>query len=333
MEYRNLGRTGMKVSPICLGCMMFGNKADDAGSAQLIDYALEQGINFLDTADVYTRGKSEIAVGKALKANGKRERIVLATKVYNRMSDEDPNQFGSSRRHIIEGCEASLQRLQTDWIDLYQLHRPDVNVPIDETLRAMDDLIRAGKVRYIGTSTFAAWQVVEALWASKELGLNRFVSEQPPYNLLDRRIERELIPMAQTYGIGLIPWSPLAAGFLTGKYERGVVPAEGRWKDLKGPGKRRLNDQAYDIADAVKALAQQKGCTAGQLALAWCMNQPGITSPIIGPYSMTHLQENLGAAQVTITAEDRAKLDEVATPGRGTVVYYEANFGPHGHRV
>lgn len=333
LEYRNLGRTGMKVSSLCLGCMMFGGRTDEASSMDIIDSALAHGLNFLDTADVYTRGQSELVVGKALARNGKRNRTVLATKVYNRMSDEDPNLMGSSRKHIIEGCEASLKRLQTDWIDLYQIHRPDPCVPIDETLRALDDLIRSGKVRYIGTSTFAAWQVVESLWTAKELSLNRFVCEQPPYNLLDRRIERELIPMAQTYGIGLIPWSPLAAGFLTGKYERGVVPSEGRWKDLKGPGKRRLNDQAYDIADAVKSLAVEKGCNAGQLALAWCMHQPGITSPIIGPRTMEQMLDNLGALQVTITQADRAKLDEVAPPRNCTVVYYEANFGPHPYRL
>lgn len=333
LEYRSLGRTGMKVSSLCLGCMMFGRSAEEAASMDIIDRALEQGINFLDTADVYSRGQSEIIVGNALARNGKRERIVLATKVFNRMSDEDPNLMGSSRRHIIEGCNASLKRLQTDWIDLYQLHRPDTTVPIDETLRALDDLIRAGKVRYIGTSTFAAWQVVEALWLSRELGLNRFVCEQPPYNLLDRRIERELLPMAQTFGIGVIPWSPLAAGFLTGKYQRGVVPEEGRWKERKGPGKRKLTDQAFDIADAIKALAQEKGCNAGQLALAWCMHQPGITSPIIGPRTMEQMLDNLGAWNVSITDQDRAALDEISPPGRATVVYYDANFGPHHMRL
>src|ERR687894_1028998 len=221
VEYRNLGRTGAKVSEICLGCMMFGDRTSDEDSADIIDRAIDGGLNFLDTANVYTRGASEEAVGKALKRNGKRDSIVLATKVHGSMDEHDPNAAGNHRRHIIEQCEASLRRLQVDYIDLYQIHRPSSEVPIDETLRALDDLIRAGKVRYIGTSTFAAWQLVEALWVAKELALNRFVCEQPPYNLLDRRVERELLPMARTFGIGIIPWSPIAGGLLSGKYHRG----------------------------------------------------------------------------------------------------------------
>jgi aryl-alcohol dehydrogenase-like predicted oxidoreductase len=230
MEYRSLGRTGVKVSALCLGCMMFGNTAGPDDSYAIIDRAIGAGINFLDTADVYSRGRSEEVVGEALKRNGQRDRIVLATKVHGAMDDNDPNAEGTSRRHIIAACEASLKRLQTDSIDLYQLHRPRPEIAIDETLRALDDLVRAGKVRYIGSSTFAAWQVVEALWAAKELGLNRFVTEQPPYNIVDRRIERELLPMAQTYGIAVIPRSPLGGGILTGKYTaRQPPPAESRY--------------------------------------------------------------------------------------------------------
>src|ERR671938_611152 len=220
MEIRPLGRTGVQVSVLCLGCMMFGGKTSPDDSYTIIDRAIDAGINFLDTANVYSRGRSEEVTGAALKRNGKRQRIVLATKVHGKMADDDPNMEGNSRRHIIAQCEASLRRLQTDYIDLYQIHRPQSAIPIDETLRALDDLIRAGKVRYIGTSTFAAWQVVESLWVAKELGLNRFVCEQPPYNVLDRRIERELLPMCRSYCIGVIPWSPLAGGLLTGKYRR-----------------------------------------------------------------------------------------------------------------
>ena len=220
IEYRSLGRTGVQVSALCLGCMNFGGRTSEADSIEIINQAIDAGINFVDTANVYGydstnfpagEGKSEEIVGKALKQNGQRQRIVLATKAHFAMSD-DPNAQGNSRRHIIEQCEASLRRLQTDTIDLYQLHHPSNDVPVDETLRALDDLIRAGKVRYIGSSAFAAWQIVESLWVSKEYGLNRFVCEQPPYHLLDRRIERELVPMAQTYGIALIPFSPLAGG-------------------------------------------------------------------------------------------------------------------------
>jgi aryl-alcohol dehydrogenase-like predicted oxidoreductase len=234
MQYRSFGRTGVKVSELCLGCMMFGGKTTPEDSYAIIDKAIEAGINFLDTANVYSRGRSEEVTGEALKRNGKRHQIVLATKVHGTMADDDPNMQGNSRRHIIEQCEASLRRLQTDYIDLYQIHRPQSDIPIDETLRALDDLIRDGKVRYIGTSTFAAWQVMESLWVSKELGLNRFVCEQQPYNILDRRVERELLPMARTYGIATIPWSPLAGGLLTGKYTRNAPPPpDSRFADFE----------------------------------------------------------------------------------------------------
>lgn len=332
MEYRNLGRTGVKVSPLCLGCMLFGGRTEEADAIRIIDRALDAGINFIDTANVYNRGRSEEVVGKALKQNGKRDRVVLATKVHGRMADDDPNAWGNSRRHIIEQCEASLRRLQTDYIDLYQIHRPGSDVPIDETLRALDDLIRAGKVRYIGTSTFAAWQVVESLWVSKELGLNRFVTEQPPYHLLDRRIERELIPMAQTYGLGIIPWSPLAGGFLTGKYNRDQKPPEGSRYDEHSAREDMFSEQAFAVLDVVRELAAAKGCTPSQLALAWVVQQPGVASPIIGPRTMEQLEDNLGALQVTITDEDRASLDKVAPPGRAIVPYYQADFGPHKFR-
>ncbi|MFQ6097862.1 MAG: aldo/keto reductase [Armatimonadota bacterium] len=330
MEYRSLGRTGMKVSPLCLGCMMFGGKTEEADAMDIIDRAIDAGINFLDTANVYVRGRSEEVTGKALKRNGKRDTIVLATKVHAPMADDDPNAQGNHRRHIIEQCEASLRRLQTDWIDLYQIHRPMSDVPIDETLRALDDLIRAGKVRYIGTSTFAAWQIMESLWVSRELGLNRFVCEQPPYHLLDRRIERELVPFAQTYGLALIPWSPLAGGFLTGKYRRGEPPPEGvRYKGEGGWGAKHFTDPAFDVLERVEEIAKDKDCTISQLALAWCMHQPGITSPILGPRTMEQLEDNLGAFEVEITDEDRKRLDEIAPPGRAVVSYYDADFGPH----
>jgi aryl-alcohol dehydrogenase-like predicted oxidoreductase len=331
MHYRSLGRTGTQVSELCLGCMMFGGRTDEAASLDIIDRAIDSGINFLDTANVYSRGRSEEVVGKALKRNGKRDSIVLATKVHGRMDDEDPNAAGNHRRHVIEQCEASLSRLKTDHIDLYQIHRPDSRIPIDETLRALDDLIHAGKVLYAGTSTFAAWQVVESLWASKELGLNRFVTEQPPYHLLERRIERELVPVAQTYGLALIPWSPLAGGFLSGKYQREEASPEGSRYGLepRRMGRNHFTREAFNVVEVVEAIAAEKGCTPGQVALAWCKEQPGITSPIIGPRTMEQLEDNVGATAVEITEEDRKRLDEVAPPGRATVPYYEADFGPH----
>ncbi len=328
MEYRSLGRTGVRVSKLCLGCMLFGRQADEAESIRMVHRALDAGINFLDTANVYGRGASEEVVGKALKDGGRRDRVVLATKVHARM-DDDPNAQGNHRRHIIQQCEASLRRLQTDWIDLYQIHRPDPSVPIDETLRALDDLVRQGKVRYIGTSTYAAWQIMEALWVSKELGLNRFVCEQPPYHPLDRRIERELVPMALTYGIGLIPWSPLAGGFFSGKYRRGeAFPEDSR---LAGSA-RHYGDAAFDVLDVFEELAREKGATPSQMALAWNAAQPGITAPIIGPRTMEQLEENLAAAEVEITDSDRQRIDAVAPPGRAIVPFYEAAWGPHTHR-
>lgn len=335
-SYRPLGRTGVQVSSLCLGCMMFGGRTDANESAAIIERALDSGINFLDTANVYSRGRSEEVTGEALKRIGRRDRVVLATKVHGAMAEGDPNAKGNSRRHIVEQCEASLRRLQTDYIDLYQLHRPQSDIPIDETLRAMDDLIRSGKVRYIGTSTYAAWQLVESLWISKELGLHRFVCEQPPYNLLDRRIERELVPMAQTFGIGLIPWSPLGGGLLTGKYRRGEpLPEDSRFAQ---PGRnaaqqRRMNDQIWDVIEGLEALATEKGCTLSQLALAWSIEQPGITSPIIGPRTMEQLEDNLAALEVTISDEDRARIDAIIPPGRMVSPFYEADFGPHRYRV
>jgi aryl-alcohol dehydrogenase-like predicted oxidoreductase len=335
MEYRQLGRTGVQVSNLCLGCMMFGRRTSPDDSYAIIDRALDAGLNFFDTANVYSRGASEQITGEALKRNGKRQRVVLATKVHGRMADDDPNAAGNNRRHIIAACDASLKRLQTDYIDLYQIHRPESPTPIDETLRALDDLIRSGKVRYIGTSTFGAWQVVESLWASKDLGLNRFVTEQPPYNMLDRRIERELVPMAQTFGIGLVPWSPIAGGLLSGKYRRGQpLPDDSRYATENNPTyKFRLVDQVYDVVDRLDAMAQSKDCTMVQLAVAWVLAQPAITSPIIGPRTMGQLQEYLGASSVRFEAAELQAIDELVPAGGMVSPFYQADFGPHPYRV
>ncbi len=335
MEYRSLGRTGVKVSPLCLGCMTFGAKTEPGEAYRIVDHALGAGVNFIDTANVYSRGRSEEVTGEALKRNGGRDKVVLATKVHGVMDEGDPNASGNSRRHIIAQCEASLRRLQTDYIDLYQIHRPQPDVPIDETLRALDDLIRRGYVRYVGTSTYAAWQLVEALWVAKELGLNRFVCEQPPYNLLDRRVERELLPMAQTYGFATIPWSPLAGGLLTGKYDRGTpAPADTRYGDVKegSPQHKRLTESAFDVIEGLKPIVSAKGCTMSQFALAWCVQQPGVTSPIIGPRTLEQLDDNLKALEVTVSDEDRTNIDDLIAPGQMVSPFYEAAFGPHPYR-
>jgi aryl-alcohol dehydrogenase-like predicted oxidoreductase len=337
-DKRFLGRTGLRVSPLTLGCMTFGGRTGREETERIIDQALDAGINFLDTANVYNAGKSEELVGAALKKNGQRGRIVLATKVHGNMHPNDPlepTQAGNSRRAIIEQVEASLRRLQTDYLDLYQIHRPQSDTPIDETLRALDDLVRSGKVRYIGSSTFAAWQVVEALWTSKEHGLNRFVTEQPPYNLLDRRIERELIPAARTFGVGLIPWSPLAGGFLTGKYTPSGQQPDGRFSDRTHIRAASLldNPRAFDAVSKLSGLAAEKGVPVSQLALAWVLGRPGISSVIIGPRTSEQLRDNLAAQAVKLTTEELARIDTISPPGGHIVPFYEADFGPHPHRT
>jgi aryl-alcohol dehydrogenase-like predicted oxidoreductase len=334
IETRLLGRTGVRVSNLCLGAMMFGMRTQPEDAYAIIDTAIDAGINFIDTANVYSRGRSETITGEALKRNGKRDRIVLATKFHGAMADDDPNMRGASRRHIIAACEASLTRLQTDYIDLYQIHRPRPDTAIDETLRALDDLIHQGKVRYIGTSTFAAWQFVESLWASEKHGLNRFICEQQPYNLLDRRVERELMPMAQTYGVATIPWSPLAGGLLTGKYRRGETPPEGtRYASANPMQQRRYNDRIFDVIEGLEPLAAARGCPLSQFALAWVMAQPGVTSPIIGPRTKEQLLDNIAAAELQFGPADFAAVDAVIGRGQMVAPFYEADFGPHRFRI
>lgn len=333
MEYKFFGRTGVKVSRICLGCMMFGWRTNESDSIQIIHKAIDDGINFLDTANIYSRGGSEDIVGKALKERGNRDKIFLATKVHHRMDDNDINAFGNSRRHIISECEASLKRLQTEYIDLYQIHRPQSDIPIDETLRALDDLVKSGKVRYIGTSTFASWQIVESLWVAKELGLNRFVSEQPPYHLLDRRAERELFAVAENYGLAILPWSPLASGFLTGKYNRNEPRPENsrlfeknEWKD------HHFSDAAYNVLDVLVEIAKEKDVTPSQLALAWTKRKDAVTSTIIGPRTMQQYEDNIKASEVKISEEDNKRFDKVSLPGRTILSYYEADYNSVKHR-
>jgi len=329
VDYRPLGRTGAQVSSLCLGCMNFGWGAEEEESIRMIHRAMDAGVNFLDTANVYGRGASETIVGKALAQDGRRDRAFLATKVHSRMSDDGVNDWGNHRFHIRRQVEDSLRRLRTDRIDLYQIHRPQSAVPIDETLRALDDLVRQGKVLYVGTSTFAAWQLAEALWAADSLGLNRFVTEQPPYHVLDRRIERELVPFARTYGVALIPWSPLAGGLLTGKYRQGEQGPEGsRYQGGKFRNGEDIPASAWDAIEGVRTLAGEKGVTMSQLALAWNTAQPGITSPTICPKTMEQLEDNLAAAEVEVTDEDRARLDALVPPGTHVVDYYNADFGP-----
>lgn len=312
-----------------MGTMTFGWEPDDWGShekesLEIAAKAIDLGINFFDTADVYGRGISETIVGKALK--GKRERIVLATKCHGKMDDDDPNAGGNSRRHIIAACESSLKRLGTDWIDLYQIHRPQPGIPIDETLRALDDLVRSGKVRYAGCSTYGAWQVCEAHYVANSLGLSGFVSEQPPYNLLDRRIERELLPFCRTYDYAVIPWSPLAGGQLSGKYLTGK-PNEGRYAASDPMG--RVNKRSTEVVRKLNRIAERNDMTLTTLSLAWVASQPGITSPIIGARSLKQLEESTLACQVKLSEKTLKQIDDVVSPGSHIVAYYEAKFGPN----
>jgi len=334
-EFRPLGRTGVQVSPLCLGCMTFGGRTDFDETKRIINRFVEAGFNFIDTADVYNRGVSEEYVGRVLDESSLRGEIILATKFFGRMGD-GPNDRGSSAYHIVRACEDSLRRLKTDRIDLYQVHRPTSEIPIDETLAALDRLVRQGKVLYVGTTTFAAWQLAEAWYVAKELGLTRFVSERPPYNLLDRRIERELLPFCRTYGIAVIPWSPLAGGLLAGKYSTSNPrPADSRFTIEENTGtfwSERYNERSLAIADGVIALAAKVGCTPSALALAWCRDRPGVTSPIIGPRTVEQLEDNLASMSVTIDDETAAALDDLVRLGEHVAVYYEADFGPHEHR-
>lgn len=323
MDYRNLGRTGVKVSKLCLGTMMFGRSTPEADSIEIIRHALENGINFVDTADAYAAGESERILGKALRDYG-RQKVVVATKGFFPIDRDDVNGRGLSRRHIVQACEDSLKRLGTDWIDLYQLHRPQSDIPIDETLRALDDLIRAGKVRYIGTSMFPAWKIVESLWAAKEFGLNRFVVDQSTYHLLDRTLEREVLPAAQSFGLGVITWGPLCGGLLTGKYRRDDVAAAGRWQGGKDNFDRPVTERAFEIIESHTAHAGDLGITPSQLALAWNAAQPGVTSPIIGPRTMEQLVDNLGAAPVQLKPDDMARIDAAAPPMTAAMPYYDA---------
>jgi aryl-alcohol dehydrogenase-like predicted oxidoreductase len=319
MEYRTLGNTGVRVSPLCLGAMMFGGwgNADHDDSIRIIHRALDAGINFIDTADVYSRGESEVIVGKALA--GRRDDIVLATKVHSPMG-EDPNQQGNSRRWIIREVENSLRRLGTDWIDLYQIHRYDPGTDLDETLGALTDLVRAGKVRYIGHSTWPVSAIVAAQWTASDRDRERFASEQPPYSVLTRAIESDVLPTCARYGMGVIPYSPLAGGWLSGRYRTGTAaagptsPARQRLADrfdLSLPENQRKLEATEQLAD----LADKAGLTLIELAIAFVLRHPAVTAAIIGPRTMAHLESQLPAAEVNLPTEVLDRVDEIVPPG------------------
>jgi aryl-alcohol dehydrogenase-like predicted oxidoreductase len=317
MEYRNLGHTGLKVSELCMGTMQFGWTADEALSFQILDGSVAAGVNFIDTADVYSRwvegnpgGVAETIIGKWMKKSSvSRHQLVIATKVRGRMGT-GPNDEGLSRAHIMNAVESSLRRLDTDYIDLYQTHFYDENTPIEETLSALDDLVRQGKVRYIGCSNYPAWRLTEALWTSEQNHLARFDSLQPHYNLVKRaEFERELAEVCQAYGIGVIPYSPLAGGFLTGKYRKDSETESARLRGVR----RYFTDRNWNLLNSIENLGREKGnYTVSQIALAWLLTNPIITSPIIGPRSMEQLHDNLGAAGLRLTPEEKKRLDDAS---------------------
>jgi aryl-alcohol dehydrogenase-like predicted oxidoreductase len=324
MDYRSLGRTGMHVSPLCLGAMMFGawGERDHDVSIKIIHQALDAGINFIDTADVYSQGESEEIVGKAL-AGGRRDEVIVATKFHGQMGApsgerEDPNQRGNSRRWIISEVENSLRRLQTEWIDLYQVHRPDPETDVEETLSALTDIQRQGKIRAFGSSTFPAHEIVEAQWVAERRGLGRFVTEQPPYSILARGIEADVLPVTEKYWMGVIPWSPLAGGWLTGRYRKGQdIPESHRAQrvprryDLSIPG----NQAKLDAVEELALLAEEAGISLIHLAVAFTLTHPAVTAPIIGPRTMEQLESQLGAVDVTLSTDILDRIDKIVPAG------------------
>jgi len=318
MEYRNLGRTGLKVSELCLGTMQFGWTADESLSHKILGAAFDAGINFIDTADVYSRwiegnpgGVAETIIGKWIKqASIPRDQLVLATKVRGKMGS-GPNDEGLSRKHIMQAIEESLRRLGVDYIDLYQTHFYDENTPIEETLDTLNDLVKQGKVRYIGCSNYPAWRLTEALWTSKLNNIVRFDSLQPHYNLVHREeFERELAEVCRTYRLGVIPYSPLAAGFLSDKYIRDQVEPESA--RINGVRRRYYNEKSWAVHDVIKKMAEQKSKSISQVALAWLLTDPVITSPIIGPRNLEQLKDNLGAIEFRLTQEEKNLLDSAS---------------------
>lgn len=328
MNYKNIGKTGLKVSELCLGTMNFGNPTDEKTSLQIIDKFINEGGNFIDTANVYNHGLSEEIVGKALK--GRRDSVVLATKVHGKMGD-GPNDGGNGKKHILKEVENSLRRLQTDYIDLYWIHRPDPSTPIEETLEALDYLVQKGFVRFVGTSTFPAWQIVESLWISDRKNLVKFCAEQPPYSIIERQVENRILPMCEHFGLGVVSWSPLAGGWLAGRYKRGkLAPQDSRaakhpeWNDMNVEAKSA--DQRFNIIEEIEKYAAKLNTSMASLSLAWVMSNPIITAPIIGPKTMDHLNDYLKTVDLKVPEEFKRKIDELIPSGTSLWQSENASF-------
>ncbi len=322
MEYRALGRSGVKIAPLGLGTGNFADPTSEEESILILNRAVEAGINLIDTANSYTKGESERYIGRAFAKGLPRKDVILATKAFQRVGP-GPNDEDLSRLHLVRACEDSLRRLQTDYIDLYQVHRPSPTIPVDETLGALTDLVQQGKVRYIGSSTHPAWKVMEGIMVSELKGYARFICEQPPYNLLDRRIENELVPMCQAYGLGIITWSPLAQGVLAGRYASATdLPADSRGALRGGIYSERINEPGIKVGNELVRLAREQGMSAAQLATLWVKDQPGITAPLIGPRTVEHLEHMLPVLEMTLSDELAAACDELVPPGGAVASFF-----------
>ncbi len=324
MEYRVLGRTGVKVSPLGLGTANFAEPTPEDEAIHIINRAIDAGINLIDTSNSYANGESERIIGRALAEGRRRHEVVLATKVFYKVGS-GPNNEDLSRLHLIRACEDSLRRLQTDYIDLYQLHRPSPSIPLDETLGALTDLVRQGKVRYIGSSVHPAWKIMEAIMVSELKGYARFVCEQPPYNLLDRRIENEIIPMCQAHGLGLITWSPMAMGILAGRYSSATdLPADSRGALRRGIYAQRITQLGIEMGNKLINLAKDYGMSPAQLATLWVKDQPGITAPLIGPRTLEQLEHLLPVLDMTLSDNLIEACDRLVPPGGAVVSFYNS---------
>ncbi len=324
MECRVLGRSGVKVAPLALGTGNFADPTPEDESIRIINRAIDAGINLIDTSNSYSNGESERMIGRAWAKGARRKELILATKAFYKVG-MGPNDEGLSRLHLIRACEDSLRRLQTDYIDLYQVHRPSPTIPLDETLGALTDLVRQGKVRYIGSSTHPAWKIMEAIMVSEMKGHARFVCEQPPYNLLDRRIENEVVPMCQAYGLGLITWSPLAQGVLAGRYSSATeLPADSRGALRGGIYSERITQPGIEVGKKMVSLAEAHGISPAQLATLWVKDQPGITAPLIGPRTLDQLEHLLPVLEMTLSDELAEACDRLVPPGCAVASFFNS---------
>ena len=324
MEYRQLGRTGVRVSALSLGTANFADPTPKEEAVRIVHRAIDAGINLIDTADSYAAGEGEVCIGKALREKRQRQKVLLATKVHYPVGP-GPNDWGNSRLHLMRACEDSLRRLQTDYIDIYQVHRPDPETALEETLSALTDLVSQGKIRYAGCSTHPAWMVMESLTISGKNNYVRYILEQPPYNLLDRRIENELIPLCRKHGIGIIAWSPLAMGLLTGRYSKvESFPTESRAALRGGIYAERVSARGIEVGKSFVELSQKAGISPAQLAILWVKDQPGITAPLIGPRTTGHLEELLPVAEMFLSDDLRQACDQLVSPGSAVANFHNS---------